>query len=201
MDFKNKNILFCDFESFYDTKNSYGLKEMSMTEYIRDSRFKAHGFAWAWLDSPTATWDNDVADALKGIEWHNTVVVAHNTRFDGSILAWKYGIKPYAWFDTVALAKAVLGENVSGYSLKNLAAYLGLEAKGELKWDGVRDLTPQQESEMAEYCKNDVTICRGIYEKLSLQFPKIATFCDGLDHQSLCRAQVISGRVKNVSLK
>jgi len=171
VDFVGKHILFVDFESFYDTKAGYGLKEMSVTEYVRDSRFKAHGFAWSWLGGNASVWDSDVADALKGVEWNNTVVVAHNIKFDGAILSWRYGIKPYAWFDTVALAKAVLGENVSGYSLKSLAEYLGLQSKGELKWDGVCDLTLQQEEEMALYCKNDTDICRGIYEKLMPQFP------------------------------
>ena len=42
MDFKDKNIVFLDWETFYDTKAGYGLREMSMTEYIQDSRFKAH---------------------------------------------------------------------------------------------------------------------------------------------------------------
>ena len=171
MDFVGKQILFVDFETFYDTRAGYGLKEMSVTEYVRDSRFKVHGFAWSWLGGDAAVWDNDVADALKGVEWNNTVVVAHNIKFDGAILAWRYGVKPFAWFDTVALAKAVLGENVSGYSLKSLAEYLGLQSKGELKWDGVRDLTLSQEDDMALYCKNDTDICRGIYEKLMPQFP------------------------------
>lgn len=175
MNFDNKNIVFLDFETFYDTRNSYGLKELSVTEYIRDSRFKAHGLAWQcdrWASKDVLWVPGSKLDLVLGdVDWSNTVVVSHNVKFDGAILAWKYGVKPYAWFDTVALAKAVLGENVGGYSLKSLAEYLGLPAKGELKWDGVRHLTPEQEAEMAEYCKNDTEICKGIYEKLVPQFP------------------------------
>lgn len=175
MTFDDKNIVFLDFETFYDSKAGYGLKEMSITEYIRDSRFKAHGLAWQcaqWANKETI-WVNgkDLPFVLSDIDWSKTVIVSHNIKFDGAILAWRYGCKPYAWFDTVALAKAVLGENVSGYSLGALAQYLGLQAKGELKWDGVKDLTPQQEEEMALYCKGDTDICRGIYEKLIPQFP------------------------------
>lgn len=175
MNFDGKNILFVDFETFYDTRNKYGLKELSLTEYIRDSRFKAHGLAWQcsqWANKETI-WvgGGSLPLTLSDIDLSNTVIVSHNVKFDGSILAWRYGVKPYAWFDTVALAKAVLGENVSGYSLKSLAEYLGLQLKGELKWDGVRDLTPQQEEEMSVYCKGDVKICEGIYEKLIGQFP------------------------------
>lgn len=172
MNFAGKNILFVDFETFYDTKAGYGLKELSVTEYIRDSRFKVHGMAINDVDGIAWFNETDLERVIALTDWSRTVVVAHNVRFDGAILAWRYGIKPYAWFDTLALAKAVLGENVSSYSLKSLAEYLGLQSKGTLKWDGVRDLTPQQEEEMSLYCKNDVEICQGIYEKLMPQYPQ-----------------------------
>lgn len=173
MDFAGKNILFVDFETFYDSKAGYGLKEISLTEYIRDSRFKVHGMAACW-DGLETRWNSGsmLPAVIAEIDWPNTVLCSHNAKFDNSILSWRYGVKPYAHFDTVALAKAVLGEQVSSYSLKSLAQYLGLESKGELKWDGVRDLTPQQEEEMSLYCKTDTNICRGIYEKLMPQFPQ-----------------------------
>lgn len=172
--FEGKQLLFLDWESFYDTKSGYGLKELSITEYIRDSRFKAHGLAYRWGHDERTHWisgDHTISGWVVSVDWSNTVVICHNVKFDGAILAWRYGVQPYAWMDTVGVAKAVLGENVSSYSLKNLAAYLGLQAKGELKWDGVHTLTKEQEAEMAEYCKGDVDICRGIYEKLASQFP------------------------------
>lgn len=176
MDFNGRRIIFIDFETVYDTKAKYGLKELSVTEYVRDERFKVHGFAWqsdSFLNKETVWVPGAKASlVLSDIDWSDVVVVSHNVKFDGAILAWRYNVKPYAWFDTVALAKAVLGENVSGYHLKGLAEYLGLKAKGELKWDGVRDLTPEQEAEMAAYCIDDTIICRGIYEKLMPQFPQ-----------------------------
>lgn len=175
MTFDDKQIVFLDWETFYDTKAGYGLRELSITEYIRDARFKPHGLAYRWRHDDKTHWISGyhVLQAwIASVDWTNVVVVAHNIKFDGAILAWRYGVKPFAWFDTIALAKAVLGENVSSYGLASLAKYLGLEAKGELKWDGVRNLTPQQEAEMALYCKNDTDICKGIYEKLMGQFPQ-----------------------------
>src|SRR5258708_6927535 len=74
--------------------------------------------------------------------------------------------------DTVALAKAVLGENVSGYSLKRLAEYLGLPPKGEISCEGVLHPTPEQLAELGKYCMNDVDLCKGIYDKLMPQFPQ-----------------------------
>lgn len=166
--------LFIDAETFYDSKNGYGLKDLCITEYIRDNRFKVHGFAYAW-DEGEVHWvsgDHVISAWVASVKWEDVTVISHNTKFDGSILAWRYGVKPYAWFDTMALAKAVLGEKVSGYSLASLAEYLGLKSKGTLKWDGVLDLTTEQEAEMSEYCKNDVELCKGIHDKLMGQFPR-----------------------------
>ncbi len=175
MNFDGKNIVFLDFESFYDSKNGLGFKDQSCVEYVRDPRFKAHGLAWQcdnWVNKDVV-WvsGSKLPLVLSDTDLSDSVVVSHNIKFDGAILAWHYKVKPYAWFDTVALAKAVLGENVSNYHLKGLAEYLGLQSKGELKWNGVRDLTPEQEAEMAEYCKGDTVICKGIYEKLIGQLP------------------------------
>jgi DNA polymerase len=73
--------------------------------------------------------------------------------------------------DTLGLAKAVIGGNVSTHSLKRLAEYLGLPAKGEISCEGVRNPTAEQLVTLGEYCKNDVELCKGIYEKLISQFP------------------------------
>jgi hypothetical protein len=131
---------------------------------VRDSRFLVLGMAYHFLDDAKTHWlgGSHVVEAwVRSVDWANVVVVAHNVKFDGSILAWRYGVKPFAWVDTVALAKAVIGENVSGYSLKRLAEYLGLPAKGDIEKDA-----------LDEYCKNDVELCKGIYEKLAPQFPQ-----------------------------
>lgn len=166
-----------DFETFYDRKSGYDLKAMSNTEYVRDSRFWPHGVAYRFLDEDKTHWvtNQDGFPAMvawiNSVDWKNTVVVAHNARFDGSILAWRFNVKPFAWLDTVGLAKAVLGENVSGYSLKRLAEYLGLPAKGDISCEGVREPSAEQLAALGEYCKNDVDLCKGIYEKLISQFP------------------------------
>lgn len=149
---------------------------MSLTEYVRDNRFWAHGMAYRFLDDDKTHWlaGNHAIEAwAHSVDWINTVLVAHNIRFDASILRWRFNTLPaYAHMDTVALAKAVLGENVSGYSLRRLAEYLGLPPKGEISCEGVLHPTPQQLEELGLYCKNDVDICRAIYDKLMTQFPQ-----------------------------
>lgn len=148
---------------------------MSVTEYVRDSRFWPHCMAYRFLNDEKThllVGTHMIEAWVATVAWGSTVVVAHECKFDGSILSWRFGVKPFAWVDTVGLAKAVLGENVSGYSLKRLAEYLGLPAKGEVSCGGLLHLTPQQLEELGMYCKNDVDLCKGIYEKLITQFPK-----------------------------
>jgi hypothetical protein len=130
--------------------------------------------AYQFLDEGKTHWlagHHAIEAWIGAVEWKNVVVMAHNVRFDGSILAWRYDVKPHMWFDTVALAKAVLGENVPSYSLKRLAQYLGLPAKGDISCEGILRPTLEQLAELGEYCKNDVEICKGIYERLIGQFP------------------------------
>lgn len=150
------------------------MKSLSICEYVRDSRFWPHGMAYCFLDDKKTHWlagGHAIEAWAAAVDWSNTVVVAQHVRFDGSILAWRYKIKPFAWMDTVGLAKAVLGENISGYSLKRLAEYLGLPAKGEISCEGVLRPTPEQLTALGEYCKNDVEICKEIYGKLIGSFP------------------------------
>ena len=173
--YEGKRIVVVDFETYFDRKIGYDIKAMNITTYIRDARFWPLGLAYRFLDEEKTHWLSGphVLEAWIGsVDWQNTVVIAHNVRFDGAILAWRYQVKPFAWIDTVGLAKAVLGENVSGYSLKRLAEYLGLPAKGEMACEGVLHPTLQQLEELGVYCKNDVDLAKGIYEKLIPQFPQ-----------------------------
>jgi DNA polymerase family A/3'-5' exonuclease len=161
---------FVDFETFFDSKAGYTLKKMSMTEYIRDSRFHAFGVGVHYAG--VTEWVNDPR-LLKFIDWSDTALVAHNIKFDGSILKWIHGITPKLYIDTVSLAKAVLGPSVSGYSLGNLAVAMGLQTpKGELKIDGLAELTAEQEQVLASYCLNDVSLCKEIFDRLIKAFPQ-----------------------------
>lgn len=160
--------VFIDCESFHDTKAGYSLKKMSMVEYIRDERFKLHGFGFAdGHDEPA--WRNDPKPL---IVTQRAMFIGHNAKFDAAILAWRYGIKFGCYMDTMGLAQAVLGEKVGSFSLKALAKYLGLPDKGEMRTDGLRDLDVAQETALAAYCLNDVELCRSIYYKLIGEFPE-----------------------------
>lgn len=179
MNYVGKRIVIVDFETYFDRKIKYDIKSMSITTYIRDPRFWPLGLAYRFLDDEQTHWlvgGHAIEAWVASVDWSTTAVVAHNCKFDGSILAWRYDVRPYAWMDTVALTKAVLGENISGYSLKRLAEYLGLPPKGEMSCEGKIQPTPHEAEELGVYCKNDVEIARAIYERLIKQFPASQLF-------------------------
>jgi hypothetical protein len=165
------NLLFTDFESYYDSR-TFTLKKVSMLEYIKSPEFKVHGVGVAFDDGKVA-WITGVtvAQYFRTLDWSKITVVAHNAKFDGGILSWVYGVKPAGYICTQSMARAVFGDGVKSHSLANIAAKFGLEPKGFMQTDGVRDLTPQQEEELALYCKHDVELCREIYNRMAPKFP------------------------------
>lgn len=167
--------IYVDFETFYDSK-TYSLRDVSMTEYIRDPRFLVLGCGY-YIQGEDGVWEygwvrNENMDEFKSLDWSNLMMVAHNAKFDGAIFAWKYGIRPASYLDTQSLSRAVLGQNLSSHSLKSVSSYLGLPPKGELKSDGLATLSPQQEQEMMLYNRRDLECCKGIDDKLSPKFPQ-----------------------------
>lgn len=168
-------ILTVDFETRWDSKE-YTLSKMTTEEYIRDPRFKAFGLCAHELgsDQPIVWYGHDeLADFVASIDWSRTAVLAHNAQFDVSILAWRYGAKPAFIFDSLSMARALRGVEV-GNSLAKLAEDFGLPAKGKAvhSTNGLEDLTPEIEEELAEYCKHDVYLCEEVFQRLSVGYPK-----------------------------
>ena len=57
------------------------------------------------------------------------MLLCHNTLFDGAILSWIFGLQPFAYLDTLCMARAIHGVNAGG-SLKALAERYELGEKG-----------------------------------------------------------------------
>lgn len=168
-----KKMIFIDFETFYDTKAGYGLKTLSVLEYVRDPRFKVHGMGVAFESDRAPVWipAKDILDFFLAYDLQDYAVVAHNAKFDGFIATEYYKEKAGQWIDTLGMANAVIGKLSAGGSLATLARYYGLPEKGVMKTDGLRDLTPEQEKELAEYCLHDVWLTREIFRRMEPQFP------------------------------
>ena len=170
-----KTIVSIDFETRWD-KADYTLSKMTTEEYIRDKRFKAFGACIHEFGSDTVVqWyrGDELPRILGTYDWSKTAVLAHNAQFDVSILEWRYDVHPCFIFDTLSMARALRGVEV-GNSLAKLAADFGLPEKGRAvhSTDGLEDLTPQIEHELAEYCKHDVYLCERIFERLVQGYPK-----------------------------
>jgi len=167
-------IIAVDFETRWDSKD-YTLSKMTTEEYIRDVRFKAFGccFHEYGSDDPIV-WvgERDLREYVDGVDWSRTAVLAHNAQFDVSILCWRYGIAPAFIFDTLSMARALRGVEV-GNSLAKLAGDFGLPEKGRAvhNTNGLIELPPDVEFELAEYCKHDVFLCEEIFARLIEGYP------------------------------
>ena len=167
-------ILTIDFETRWD-KTSYTLSKMTTEEYIRDTKFLAFGACIHeyGTDRPTQWYGGDeLHRILSTYDWARTAVLAHNAQFDIAILEWVYGVHPCFIFDSLSMARALRGVEV-GNSLAKLATDFGLPPKGRAVYstDGLAEISPEIEHELAEYCKHDVFLCEEIFKRLIKGYP------------------------------
>ena len=169
-----KRIVTIDFETRW-AKSDYTLSKMTTEEYIRDPRFKAFGCCMHEYGSEKITqWYSyeELPRIFNSFDWENTAVLAHNAQFDVAILEWVYNAHPVFIFDSLSMARALRGVEV-GNSLMKLAQDFGLPPKGQAvhSTDGLTELTPEIEQELADYCKHDVFLCEEIFSRLIQGYP------------------------------
>lgn len=161
-------LLTLDFETFYSKE--YSLSKMTTEEYIRDPRFKVHGVGVKRDDRPSAYVYSDAGGFLRQFDWSQVYLLCHNTRFDGAILSWRYGIRPKFLLDTLSMARAVFPHE-SG-SLANLSKLCGLGEKGHelVNFMGVNHLSDEQRAAMGRYCTNDVDLTYKLFNCMKDKF-------------------------------
>ena len=171
-----KRILTVDFETRWSS-GDYTLKKMTTEEYIRDPRFKAFGCGVHYYTDGMrgkGEWipGRNLPEYFASINWNETAILAHNAQFDGSILAWRYGVQPAFILDTLSMARAVRGVE-AGNSAAKLAMAFDLPEKGKAihSTDGLDELTPEIEKELADYCLHDVWLCEEFFRRLAPGFP------------------------------
>ena len=171
------DLITLDFETFYS--KDFSLTKMTTEEYVRDPRFEIVGVGIK-VNNGDTEWASGTHEELKryfdGFDWANSMVLAHNTMFDGAILSWLFDIRPRVWADTLCIARAVHGMEVGG-SLKALAERYDLGVKGTeiLNALGKRrlDFTDDELDSYGDYCINDVELTYKLFNRLLKQgFPK-----------------------------
>ena len=170
-----KQIITIDFETYWDTKEGYTLSKMTTEEYIRHDKFRAFGACvHVYGSDEPIRWVSaeGLREYFSSVDWGRTAVLAHNAQFDVSIMEWVYSVHPAFIFDTLSMARALRGVEV-GNSLAKLANDFGLAPKGNAvhSTNGLSELTPVVEEELANYCKHDVYLCEEIFKRLVVAYP------------------------------
>jgi hypothetical protein len=171
------NLITIDFETYYDQK--YSLTKISTEEYVRDNRFETIGFAYK-INDERCVWVTGnnayIQKVLDTLPWEDSLVLAHNTMFDGAILSWRYGIKPKGWLDTMSMGRALHGVEAS-VSLKAMAERYGVGVKGDEVMNAVgvgrEFFSPDALAKYGAYCRNDVQLTYNIFQMMmQAGFPK-----------------------------
>ena len=171
------DLITLDFETYYD--RDYSLSKLTTEEYVRDPRFEVIGVGVKVNNQPTE-WASGTHEQIKTylqtFDWAKSMVLAHNTMFDGAILSWVFDVHPRIYTDTLCIARALHGVEVGG-SLRALSERYEIGAKGTevLNALGKRraDFTDEQLSLYGDYCINDVELTHKLFNIfLRKGFPK-----------------------------
>jgi DNA polymerase I-like protein with 3'-5' exonuclease and polymerase domains len=169
-------LITLDFETFYD--RDYSLSKLTTENYVRHRDFEVIGVAVKagaedthWISGT----HEQIAKYLTRYDWGNSMVLAHNTMFDGAILGWQFGITPKIYADTLCMARALHGVE-SSVSLANLAKSYGLQDKGDevVRAMGKRrgDFTDEELNSYGDYCVLDVDITHELFMRMIPAFPR-----------------------------
>jgi DNA polymerase I-like protein with 3'-5' exonuclease and polymerase domains len=164
-----------DFETYYDV--GFSLSGLTTEEYIKDPRFQVIGVAIK-IDDGVTRWVTGTHHAIKQeldqINWKETILLCHNTQFDGGILSFTFNIIPHIYLDTLSMARAIHGVDAGG-SLAALVERYELGAKGtevvDAKGKRLEDFAIDDLRRYGEYCINDVELTYKLWNVLSKDFP------------------------------
>lgn len=164
------DIYTIDFETYYDKE--FSLSKLTTEQYIRDPRFHV---ILVVIRHPDGTMQRitgthaEIKYALDVIPFGESAALAHNARFDASILEWVFDIHPKVWLDTLSMARAMFG--MRGNGLAALAKKYGLQDKTEVVHAMLgrtrESLTGYELDQYFTYCQNDTDLCWELYNLMS----------------------------------
>jgi len=170
------NLITVDLETYYD--KDFSLRKMTMESYIRDPRFEVIGIGLK-VNNDGTEWASgtheELRQYLQTFDWENSILLCHNTLFDGAILSWLFDVHPRLLADTLCIARALHGIEVGG-SLSALAQRYNIGAKGTEVLDAIGkrrgDFTEEELSRYGDYCINDVELTYRLFNIMGKGFPK-----------------------------
>jgi len=171
------DLITVDFETYYD--QDFSLKKLTTEEYVRDPQFEVIGIAVKKNNEGTQ-WASGTHAQIKDwlqseFDWANSMVLAHNTMFDGAILNWRFDVNPRVLLDTLCMGRALHGVEVGG-SLKAMAERYKIGQKGtevlEAKGKRRLDFTDAELARYGDYCINDVELTHKLFSIMARDFPK-----------------------------
>tara|TARA_R110002110_G_scaffold11007_3_gene53618 strand:- start:1987 stop:3813 length:1827 start_codon:yes stop_codon:yes gene_type:complete len=170
------DLITVDFETYYDKE--FSLSKLTTEEYIRDPRFEVIGVG-VKVNNNETEWASgskqEIKRFLQTFDWDEAVFLAHNTMFDGAIASWIFDVNPRLYTDTLCIARAVDGVEVSG-SLRALAERYSLGVKGTEVTNALgkrrEDFIPEELSRYGDYCINDVDLTYSLFKTIASDFPR-----------------------------
>lgn len=115
-----------DFETYFDA--DYSLRKLTTEQYLRDPRYETIMLSAQVNDEkPEVAWGDRQVRELLGdmqLDRKDTIFVAHNGRFDGSIIEWKYGIRINMLLCTILMMRETGLSRLINESLASLADFL-----------------------------------------------------------------------------
>jgi DNA polymerase len=170
------DLITLDFETYYSRE--YSLSKMTTEEYVRDPRFEVIGVG-VKVNNAETEWASgthrQIENYLREFNWANSLVLAHNTMFDGAILSWQFDIHPKALADTMHMARALHGVETSA-ALKAVALRYDVGTKGTEVVRAMgkqrRDFSPDELSTYGDYCVNDVGLTYKLFNIMARKFPR-----------------------------
>ena len=170
------DLITVDFETYYD--KDFSLRKMTTEAYIRDPRFEVIGVG-VKVNNGSTEWASGTHEELKEylhtFNWEGSILLAHNTLFDGAILNWCFDVHPRIYTDTLCIARALHGVEVGG-SLHALTQRYNLGEKGTEVLDAIgkrrADFNDLELDRYGDYCVNDVELTYKLFNRMGKNFPK-----------------------------
>ena len=148
---------------------------MTTEAYVRDQRFEPLLMGVRFPDG-TGTWvpQERLREFFASYDLSKFAVLAHHAHFDGLILSHHLGQRPAFWFDTLSMARLILGNHVPA-GLESLAKHFDLPAKTVpySMFDGKvwANLYESEREALGQGSMHDCNLTWEIFTKLAQGFP------------------------------